>query len=129
MAVECRANEREDFEAFLEASIVFSRSALQRMNKAHSSHPRWKAWWNSLRENPSVVFFWSERDWILHEAPPKLGQRGFAASMGSSSPSYEPSWASEFYFFTGESLAATETVERNLREIERLVNEGEALVV
>lgn len=127
LANECSPDERVEFEAFIEAAIVFARAALHRFQALHESHPEWKAWWNALRANPSTDFFRAERDWLLKEAPPKIGQRGFVASVGSSQSNYEPSGAGEFYFFEDSSVPATDTIARHLEELERVLKEAEVL--
>ena len=74
-AVDCRAEERDDCEAFMEAAIIFARAALHRFQKQHRNQDGFQAWWDSLRGNPAVDFLRKERDFILKEAPPKLGQK------------------------------------------------------
>ena len=81
LAVECPADKRIEFEAFLEAAIIFARAALHRFKADNSNHPQWNYWWASLRGNPSFEFFRTERDWLLKEASPKLGsERSLRAS-------------------------------------------------
>lgn len=126
LAEECSADKRVEFEAFLEAAIVFARAALHRLQAQHEGHSMWKTWWKSLRGNPAVDFFRTERDHLLKEAPPKIGQRAFAASVGNSAPSYEPGKAGEFYFFEGPDIPATSTVGRHLRELETLLQIAKA---
>ncbi len=72
-ARECSGGQRRDFEAYLEAAIIFARAAIHRAKAQFEGQPNWKAWWNSLLENDSVEFFRNERDWILKEAPLKIG--------------------------------------------------------
>lgn len=126
LASDCGVNNRIEFEAYIEAAIVFSRASLHRLQAQHEEHPQWKTWWNGLRGNPSVEFFRTERDWLLKEAPPKIGQRAFAASIGSSQPSYEPTKASEFYFFEDPQVSATHTVARHLHELHEVIKNAEA---
>lgn len=125
LADRCTANEREEFEAFSEAAIVFARAALLRFKKRVEKHQRFKAWWSALEENQAIQFFWVERGWILKEASARLGQRGFAASVGKSSPAYVPTLASEFYFLEGPHTCALGTIEKHLMEIERIMEEAE----
>lgn len=127
LAYECRADQRVEFEAYLEASIVFARAALHRLQSKNRSHPNWHIWWEPLKANPSVEFIRRQRDWVLKEASPRVGQRCFAASVGQSAPSYEPSRADEFYFFESHAESAVATLSRHLQEVERLANEAEVL--
>src|SRR5262245_56415867 len=76
------ADERVDFEAFLEASIIFGRAAIHRFKSAHDKHPAWKGWWDSLLNEPAVVFFRDERNWILKQGPPRIGQKLTMPSIG-----------------------------------------------
>jgi hypothetical protein len=126
LASECPSHQRTECEAFIEAAIVFARAAIHRLQKKHHRHPEWEAWWSSLLANPSAEFFRTERDWLLKEAPPKIGQRGFVGCAGGQD-SYEPSRASEFYFFDLPSVPATVTLAHHLKEIARLVDEAEAV--
>lgn len=129
LAANCAVDQRVEFEAFIEAAIVFARAELHRLQARHKGHAEWKTWWDSLLGNPAVEFFRAERDWLLKEAPPKIGQRGFAASVGSSRPRYEPSKASDFYFFESPDAPAIDTVSHHLNELERVLKNGEATFV
>lgn len=129
LASECRTDQRVEFEAFVEAGIVFARAALHRVQAKHRGHPKWQAWWSSLENNPSVNFFRMQRDWLLKEAPPRVGQRVFLASIGSGGPSNPPSKADEFYFFEPDAKSATETLDRHLQEVNRLLNDAEETFV
>lgn len=54
LAVECPADKRIEFEAFLEAAIIFARAALHRFKADNSNHPQWKYWWaRSLSDFPT----------------------------------------------------------------------------
>ena len=68
------AEHREEFKAYLEASIVFARSELHRFQTKHSRSPGWKTWWNGLLSNQAVNFFRDQRNRILKEGPSKVGQ-------------------------------------------------------
>jgi hypothetical protein len=120
----CKGNERVDFEAYVEATIVFARAVLHRLQSRHRKHPQWKSWWDSL-SNPAVEFFRIQRDWILKDAPPKIGQRVFAPTVGGPE-AYVPIAASEFYYFESPDIPATVTVERHLAALEVLVADAEA---
>jgi hypothetical protein len=121
----CPVDARVDFEAFLEAAIVFARAAVHRLKSRHEGHAEWKAWWDGLRDDPAVEFFRTERDWILKEAPPKIGQKIFAPSIGTAEPSCSPARASELYYFDDANVPATATVERYLNDLEERLAEGE----
>lgn len=121
----CPVEARVDFEAFLEAAIVFARAAVHRLKSEHKGHAKWKVWWDGLRGNPAVEFFRAERNWILKEAPPKLGGKIFAPSVGSATPSNSPVRAAELYYFDDPSVPATATVEGHLKDLEAQLAEGE----
>lgn len=123
-----RAAERNDFEAFLEASIVFARAALHRLKAKREAHPKWKQWWSSLSGEPSVLFFRNERDFILKEGPPRIGQKIFVPSIGpgrTSAPAFNPQKASDLYYFDNPSIAATETVSMHLDVLEQLLADAD----
>jgi hypothetical protein len=126
-AKECSADERVEFEAFLEASIVFARAALHRLPKKRLKQPAWNVWWHSLLGNAAVEFFRVERDFILKEASPKIGQKIFAPSISprTNTSAYTPSKALEFYYFESPDVEATETVERHLSELACLLADAE----
>lgn len=128
LAADCHADKRVEFEAFVEASIVFARAALHRLQTRHRRHPQWQSWWSALATNPSVEFFRKQRDWVLKEAPPRIGQRGFVGCAGSSNPGHTPTLADEFYFFESAAVSATSTLFAHLQEIERLLAEAEILL-
>jgi hypothetical protein len=73
------ADHRVEFEAFLEAAIIYARTAVHRFKSLHEKHAKWKPWWDGLGSDPAVNFFRVERDWILKEASPKIHQKVFAA--------------------------------------------------
>ena len=116
-----------DFEAFLEASIVFARSAVHRLKTKHEKHPNWKAVWQSWKVEPAVQFFREERDWILKTASAKIGQKIFAGTVGGSQPVRTPSFAGEFYFYHDPKIPATATVEQNLAKLVGLLTEAEEM--
>jgi hypothetical protein len=127
-AKQCRGDERVDFEAFLEASIVFARTAVLRLKpefKKLKKERDWVAWVTSPIGDPAMVFFKKERDWILHQAPPKIGQILFAGTAGSSEPPYAPEYASEFYFYEDLSTPATDTLDNHLNALEQCLTEAE----
>jgi len=120
----CKVDERVDFEAYVEATVVFARAVLHRLQGRHRKHPQWKSWWDSLRSNPAVEFFRAQRDWILKDAPPKIGQKVFPPTVGGPD-AYVPAVASEFYYFETADIPATVTLERHLSAVEALVAEAE----
>lgn len=120
LAKRCPAEKRDEFEAFLEASIIFGRTAFHRLQSEHQHHSNWKPWWDGLLSDPDVEFFRNERNWILKEAPPKIGQiirvGGLPATM-----------AAELYYYENPQTPATETVEKHLNAIEARLIEAQSL--
>ena len=143
-AKECPAESREDFKAYLEASIIFGRSAIQRVQAAYKEDAvfknKFKIWWDSLENDESVVFLKEERDMILHEAPPRIGQILQTPLIPASGhvggqpveddeldvptiKSEEPSYASELYYYGDDpSIPATQTVEDHLKVLENHIH-------
>jgi len=116
LADRCTAPDRDAFEAFLEAAIVFGRTAIHRLLSQFEAHPEWKGWFASLRGNPSVEFFRQHRDFILKEGPPKVGQIiGFNPDIT----------AAQMYYFDTPDIPATETVRRHLAALAELVRDAE----
>jgi hypothetical protein len=74
LAEGCTVDERDAFEAYLEAAIIFGRTAIHRLIPLYENHPGWKAWFDSLWGDSSIEFFKEYRDDILHERPAKFGQ-------------------------------------------------------
>ena len=114
LAKKCPGDNRNDFEAFMEASIIFARAALHRLQSKYNRHPKWKPWWESLLSNSAVEFFRTERDFIMKEGPPKVGQivrlGGPPAQM-----------ASELYYYEDPQTSATVTIEKHLEEMKLLI--------
>jgi hypothetical protein len=117
MARMCTVEQRDEYEAFLESSIVFGRAALHRLKSTFGKHPNWPEWWDSLRGNESVEFFREERDYLLKEGPTKVGQ---VIRIG-----VRTERAEEHYYFESADVPATTTVENHLNQIEHLVLEAE----
>lgn len=114
MASNCSPSQRDEFEAFLEAAIIFGRSSLDRLKKEFKSHSGWSSWFAALKGNPSVEFFREHRNFILKEASPKVGQR-----IG-----FQPvDIAADLYFFEPNE-PATATVRNHLSVIAKLVQEA-----
>ena len=74
LAEKCSASQLEEFEAYLEASIIFARSAMNRLITEFSKHPHWKPWFTLMSGEASVSFFQNERNYILKERSPPLTQ-------------------------------------------------------
>jgi hypothetical protein len=120
--------EYEAFEAYLEAAIIYSRVAIHRLRREAlqraKGDPRLKAdvdaWWDSLREEPAINFFRIERDFIAKVGPPKVGQ-----NIRAGGPA--PEKMEELYFYDNDNpdIPATETIERHLRSVERIVTDAE----
>jgi hypothetical protein len=120
----CPADCRVEFEAYIEASIVFARAAIHRFQHRYEKHPRWKSWWDALHTDPAGQFFRTERDHILKEAPPKIGQMIFVPSIGSDNEPPQVNCASEFYFFD-RNERADETIDKHLRSLEVSIRDAE----
>ena len=75
LASECNASQRDEFEAYLEAAVVFGRTAIHRLKHEYEQHSAWAPWFTALKGNPSIEFFREHRDFTLKEASPKVGQR------------------------------------------------------
>lgn len=118
LAKDCPGDKKNDFEAFMEASIIFARSALLRTKTKYKGHPQWKPWWKGLLKNPAVDFIRKERNWILHEAPPQVGQ---TVRLGAP-PAQK---ASELYYYEDPEIPATETIEKHLEEMKKLIQYAE----
>lgn len=119
MGQRCTHEERDEYEAFLEAAIVFGRAAVHRLQSRFKKHPNWEAWWDSLNLNESVQFFRVERDYLLKEGPTKVGQ---VIRLGARTER-----ADEHYYFESADVPATATVEWHLKQIEQLVEQAEGL--
>lgn len=111
-AEECSVDKRDEFEAYLEAAIVFGRTAIHRLQTEYKKHPGWKQWFESLRSDPSVNFFREQRDFILKEGPPQVGQ-----IIG-----FDPiTKAAELYYFDDPAAPASDTVRYHLELLRRRV--------
>ncbi len=124
---ECPATARFEFEAYLEAAIVFARSAMHRIQTQYGSHPEWADWWKSLETDPAVTFFREQRNCILKERQADFGEKLFLASTENPQEPYVPTQASEFYFFESPSIPATDTVERHLQTLKQHFQQAELL--
>ena len=102
MAELCSANDREDFEAYLEAAIIFARTAILRLEFELSKHPDWIDWWSSLLSDETTELFRVARNWIVHQAPPKISQ---VVRLGSPAE-----LARDLYYYEASDVLATITV-------------------
>ena len=120
-AVACKVDQRDKFEAYLDAAIIFARTALLRLEPAYKHHPAWKKWWADLLTDPitspAVQFFREERNWIIHKAPAQINQ---VIRVGAS-----PVSAAELYYYETPEIPATKTVERHLNSMESIALDAE----
>lgn len=115
LAEGCSVNDREHFEAFLEASIVFGRAAMHRVASRMGKASGGK-WLKSFAGNDPVEFFRKHRDFTMKEGPPKVGQI----------ITFNPiSRAADLYYFENSSVPATDTVRRHLQALATLVRDAE----
>ncbi|MBA7578921.1 hypothetical protein ES708_20787 [subsurface metagenome] len=119
LAKQCPIEKRDEFEAYLDASIIFGRTALHRFKTKYKRHSNWKTWWDSIATNPAVEFFRKERNWILKDGPLKSGQK-----IGVGEPLM--SMASELYYYENPQTPITDTVEKHLNAIETLLEDAES---
>lgn len=115
LADKCSIQERDICEAFIEAAIVFGRTAIHRLQSRFKGHPNWKPWFESLLAEPSVMFFRRQRDHILKDGPPKIGQ-----IIGGA-----PARASDMYYFEDPTVSATATIRQHLTKLDALVADAE----
>lgn len=114
LASSCPVSQRDDFEAYLEAAIIFGRTAIHRLKHEFEHHPAWKPWFENLKGNPAIEFFREHRNFTLKEASPKVGQRiGFQ----------QVSNASDLYFFQPYESSIT-TVSKHLNAITDLIRDA-----
>jgi hypothetical protein len=119
--------EYESFEAYLEAAIIFSRVAIHRLHseaeQKAKGDPHLKAevdaWWASLLDEPAIPFLRDQRNVIAKEGPPKFNQN---IMMGGPAPGQK---MEELYYYETPDIPATETIERHLRSVERIVTDAE----
>lgn len=104
LAERCDTHTRDHCEAFMEAAIVFARTAIHRLRTQFHRHPEWKPWFESLLGDASVMFFRRERDHILKTGPPKVGQ-----IIGGA-----PQRAAEMYYYETSDIPATVTIRRHV---------------
>jgi hypothetical protein len=101
----------------MEAAIVFARAALHRIQTEYEGRPGWSEWWAALKGDVSVEFLRQHRDWILKEAPFKVGQ---VVRMG-----VRESRAIDSYYFEQFNTPATYTIASHVDRVAGLVAEAE----
>ena len=117
LAEQCSPEQRTEFEAFLEATIVFACAALHRLKSEFETHPSWKAWFAQLKGNSSIEFFREHRNFLLKEASPKIGQI----------ISFNPvATAAQLYYIEDPSVTATATIRKHLQSYAKILLDGEA---
>jgi hypothetical protein len=117
---------QEPFEAYMEAAIIFGRIAIQRLKKSAERKARGKpsmkaevkAWWAYLEDDPAIMFFREERNFIVHEGPPKVGQ-----IIGMGGPVSQK--AEAHYYYENSDIPATDTIERHLNAVENIVRDAQ----
>lgn len=109
-ARKCSVSSLEQYEAFIDASIIFTRAALHRFRGKWDSHADFAAWWKELLADESVKFFGKHRNLILKEAPAKIGQR---IVVGGNAESF----ADDLYFFNPNE-SACDSLENFLVQLE-----------
>lgn len=119
LADPCTVVERDMHEAYFEAAIIFCRTAIHRLQNRYEKYAGWKTWFNSLLSNPSVAFIREERNFILKEAPPKVGQ---IIRLDVTS-----NLAKHLYYYESPDVPAVDTVRRHVEEVEKVILEGERI--
>lgn len=131
-------SDSEEFKSYLEAAIIFGRVAIHRVHRAAENtvkgDPRMRAdvraWWDALLEDPASRFFREERDFILKQGPPMVGQIVRLPSVfGEDSPTIikpeSPLKAEELYYYENPERPATVTAERHLASVAKTVADAE----
>lgn len=116
LASKCRVDQREEYEAFLEAAIVFLRAALHRWKNSPMHE---QVLWDSIKHSPSIMFVIDKRNILLKESHLAVTQ---IISFGDEGRDL----ADRLYCFElGES--AVETIRRHLFFIKAVVEGGDKL--
>lgn len=113
MARKCSVDQRDEYEALIEAAMVFGRTAMHRLLPLFGAHPGWKTWFGKYLGNASVQFFKVERDYLLKEGPTKVGQVIRAGKRTER--------AEEHYYFESPGIPATDTIEHHLDHVAGIV--------
>ncbi len=118
-AKECMADKHNEFEAYMEASFLFARSEILRIEYKYEKHPNFKPWWNSLLKNTTLEFIRKERNIIVHKHPPKTTQIIIHGAIQQITP------ASALYCYEtndeGSPINPILTLTRCIEEVERTV--------
>ena len=70
-----------------------------------------------MLSDPSLNFIRDERNWILKEAPPRIGQIAYAGKR--------PLEASDLYYYD-DGVPATDTIHQHIERTAEVVAEAEA---
>ena len=116
-AEKCKITERDEFECYLEAAIVFGRTAYHRLKTKHEKHSTWSAWNASMKNDSTFNFFRTQRNFILKEDSPKAGQ------ITKFSPANR---ATELYYFDNPNTPAADTVRKHLEALAGIIASAEA---
>ena len=117
LADSCTIAERNLHEAYFEAAIIFCRAAMHRLQSRYGKKAGWKAWFDSLLSNPSVMFVREERDFILKDASPKVGQIIYQGEV--------PDLAKLLYYYEDANVPAVDTVRKHVEAVAKVILEGE----
>jgi hypothetical protein len=118
LAERCSVHDRDQYEMFLEAAIVFARAALLRLkHQCDTSGRGWSEWWNSLTGDEAVEFLRRERDFILKQSSARVNQ---VIRVGQASAPADR----HYYFGDDPDVSATSTIARYLSRIEEIVGDG-----
>jgi hypothetical protein len=120
LARKCHAAERNEHEAFLEAAIIYGRTALLRLETAYENRVGWTNWWAPLLRNQSVRFLRNERNTIIHECPPRVGQNIRLDEGNHVAADY-------YYYGKDPNVRAVDTVEQAINETETLIGQATVL--
>src|SRR5437899_8331161 len=120
-AVACQTEQREECAAYLNAALLFARTALLRLGPTYGKHPDWKTWWKTIRMDTTtqatIEFLRHERPWIVHPAP----AQSHPGMCGGDTPICATAWDDA----AQAAMPATHTVEQYLKTMERLVLDAE----
>ena len=111
----CTIEERDHFECYIEASIIFARAALHRLKSTFEGVKGWKEWFDTYLEDDAVKYFKNHRDFILKEGPPKIAQ--IIGSINSV-------MAKDMYYFEHPKIPATLTIRKHLEKIAQIDQES-----
>jgi hypothetical protein len=118
LADECTMEQRDRCEAFMEAAIIFCRTALQRARTQYKRRPSWNDWWDRLRTDPNLAFTRQRRNWIVKEAPETFSQ--------VIRPGQPFSFAADCYYYDRRDIRATTTLRRLVDVNERHIEDADA---